>query len=80
MFAKWGQNLRKIKIKTPYIRLGDFLKFASICSSGGDAKAKILSDGVLVNREICRVRGKKLKAADIVNVDGVEYVIRNEGC
>lgn len=70
--------MKEIKIKTPEIRLGDFLKFASICSSGGGAKVKILNSEVYVNRKICRFRGKKLKNSDIVEVDGVEYIVKNE--
>ncbi len=70
--------MKEIQIKTPEIRLGDFLKFASICSSGGRAKAKILNAEVYVNHKVCKLRGKKLKNSDIVEVDGVEYIIKNE--
>ena len=74
----WGRILKEIKIKTPEIKLGEFLKFALICSSGGQAKAKILNSEVCVNRKICKLRGKKLKNADIVEADGVEYIIKHE--
>ena len=70
--------MKEIQIKTPEIRLGDFLKFASNCSSGGRAKAKILNSEVYVNHKVCKLRGKKLKNSDIVEVDGVEYIVKNE--
>ena len=42
------------------------------------SKVKILNSEVYVNRKICRLRGKKLKNSDIVEVDGVEYIVKNE--
>lgn len=70
--------LKNIHINTPYIKLGDFLKLASICSSGGEAKIKIANGDVLVNNEICTMRGKKLIDKDIITVDGMEYIVKNE--
>lgn len=72
------KNLKDIIINTQHIKLGDFLKLASICSSGGEAKIKIANGDVLVNNEICTMRGKKLRDKDIINVDGVEYIVKNE--
>lgn len=70
--------LKEININTQYIKLGDFLKLASICSSGGEAKMRIVSGEILVNNEICTIRGKKLRNKDIVTAYGMEYIIQNE--
>lgn len=70
--------LKEININTQYIKLGDFLKLASICSSGGEAKMRIASGEILVNNEICTIRGKKLRNKDIVTAYGMEYIIQNE--
>lgn len=67
--------MNKIKIKTEIIKLDAFLKWAAIASSGSEAKFYIQDEMVKVNNEICTQRGKKLKAGDIVNFDGVDYEI-----
>ena len=70
--------LKEIHINTQYIKLGDFLKLASICSSGGEAKVRIASGEILVNNEVCTMRGKKLRNKDTVTACGMEYIIQNE--
>lgn len=67
--------MNKIKIETEIIKLDAFLKWAAITSSGSEAKFYIQDEMVKVNNEICTQRGKKLKAGDIVNFDGVDYEI-----
>ncbi|ALP88890.1 MULTISPECIES: S4 domain-containing protein YaaA [Clostridium] len=67
--------MNKIKIETEIIKLDAFLKWAAIASSGSEAKFYIQDEMVKVNNEICTQRGKKLKAGDIVNFDGVDYEI-----
>lgn len=70
--------LKEIYINTQYIKLGDFLKLASICSSGGEAKIRVASGEILVNNVVCTMRGKKLKNKDVITVDGMEYLVKNE--
>ena len=48
-----------IKITTPYIKLDQLLKYANICSSGGEAKEIIQNGLVLVNDDVQFQRGKK---------------------
>ena len=48
----------EIKIKTPYIELDSLLKFASIVSTGGEAKIIIKSGEVFLNGEVCTMRKK----------------------
>ena len=70
--------LKEIYINTQYIKLGDFLKLASICSSGGEAKIRVASGEILVNNVVCTMRGKKLRNKDVITVDGMEYLVKNE--
>lgn len=61
----------KIKISTPYITLGQFIKLANIFDSGGMIKAFLKDEGALVNNEIEHRRGRKLYKNDIVKIDQV---------
>ena len=53
-----------LKIYTDYIKLDAALKLANAVESGGMAKMVILEENVLVNGEICTLRGKKLYPGD----------------
>ena len=53
-------------ITTEFIKLQDFLKFANAIESGGMAKTFIQEGDVLVNGEVCTMRGKKLHPGDEV--------------
>ncbi len=57
-------NEVSVAITTEYIKLQDALKFASLVYSGGEAKALIQEGQVLVNGEVCTMRGKKLRPGD----------------
>ena len=60
-----------IPIHTEFIKLQDFLKFANAVESGGMAKTVILNEDVMVNGEVCTMRGKKLRPGDVVTfMDG----------
>ncbi len=65
-----------LKINSHYITLGDFLKFFGLAATGGDAKMIVKSGGVLVNGEVCIMRGKKLMEGDTVEYDGHTYTIK----
>ncbi|MCM1270158.1 MAG: RNA-binding S4 domain-containing protein [Ruminococcus flavefaciens] len=64
-----------IKITTEFIKLDALLKFASLVGSGGEAKALIQDGQVLVNGEVCTMRGKKIRPGDIVSLDGEEVTV-----
>ncbi|MCL2662315.1 MAG: RNA-binding S4 domain-containing protein [Oscillospiraceae bacterium] len=66
-------GVKSIKIKGDYIKLDSLLKFASIASTGGEAKNRILNDEVFVGKEVCRARGKKIRPGDIVRCG--EYIL-----
>lgn len=66
-----------LPITTEFIRLQDLLKLASLVSTGGEAKLRILNGEVSVNGEVCTQRGRKLRPGDVVAFAGhtltVEY-------
>lgn len=57
-----------VSIHTEYIKLDQLLKFSGIAETGSAAKEIILSGNVLVNGEVCTMRGKKLYGKDKVTV------------
>lgn len=65
----------KIKINTEFIKLDALLKFASLVGSGGEAKQLIQDGHVLVNGEVCTMRGKKIRPGDTVSLDGREVTV-----
>jgi S4 domain protein YaaA len=56
----------KISIKSEYITLGQFIKFADIAASGGMVKAILQDYKILVNDIEENRRGKKLYPGDKV--------------
>ncbi len=68
--------MTEIKIETEFIKLDALLKFANLVSSGGEAKIRIAEGEVLVNGEICTMRGKKLRSSDTVELDGEQVCIK----
>lgn len=67
--------MEKVQIKTEYITLGQFLKFAGIISFGSDAKAFLQEEKVLVNEELENRRGRKLYPGYKVEVKNTGYII-----
>ena len=57
-----------IKINTEYIKLNQLLKFSGAVLSGGEADVVIREGKVLLNGEICTMRGKKIRGGDTVKV------------
>ena len=64
-----------IEIRTEYIKLDALLKYAALVGSGGEAKTIIAEGMVKVNGEVCTMRGKKLRAGDIVEYDAQRILI-----
>lgn len=67
--------MEKIKITTEFIKLDQLLKFAGIAGTGGHAKDLIINGDVLVNGEVCLMRGKKLRSNDQVQVEDEKFII-----
>ena len=64
-----------VPITTEFIKLQDLLKLASLVSTGGEAKLRILDGEVKVNGEVCTQRGKKLRPGDIVTFENHELTV-----
>jgi ribosome-associated protein len=59
-------GMNDVPIRDESIRLGQFLKLASLIDSGADAKA-VIGDGLVqVNGEVETRRGRQLRAGDVV--------------
>jgi len=59
-------GVRSIRISGEFIKLDALLKYASIVSTGGEAKIRIQNGEVCVNGEVCTLRGKKIKPGNVV--------------
>lgn len=70
--------MKTIVITTEYIKLQDLLKFASLASTGGEAKIMVQEGEVTVNGEVCTMRGKKIRPGDDVTVDGQHFTVAYE--
>ncbi len=71
-----------IPITTEYIKLDQLLKFSALAEHGAMAKEMILDGIVSVNGETCTMRGKKIRAGDVVTVvfeDGTVEITVEDG-
>lgn len=66
---------RKVAIQTEFIKLDQFLKYVGIAETGGHAKELITGGEVLVNGEICTMRGKKIRSGDRIVLGDQEFTI-----
>ena len=73
--VKRKENAIPVAITTEFIKLQDAMKYANIVYSGGEAKALIQEGEVLVNGEVCTMRGKKLRTGDKFTFNGQTYLI-----
>jgi ribosome-associated protein len=65
---------RRVNITGEYIKLDALLKYASIVSTGGEAKLRIQSGEVYVGTEVCTSRGRKIRPGDVVRC-GADIVL-----
>ena len=63
--------MKTVIIKTEFIKLQDLLKFANLVETGGMAKECVQCGEVMVNGEVCTMRGKKIRPGDVVEFDGL---------
>ena len=66
----------QISISSEYITLGQFLKFADIIYSGGEAKAFLATHEVIINGELDCRRGRKLRTGDVIEIEGSKFEIK----
>ena len=62
----------KVEIHTDYIKLDALLKYAGAVETGGQGKEMVTSGEVRVNGELRRMRGKKIRRGDRVQIGGKE--------
>ena len=65
----------QVSISTEFIKLESAMKLANIIPTGGTAKLEIQDGNVLVNGEVCTMRGKKLYPGDRFTFEGQQYLI-----
>ena len=65
----------KVEIHTDYIKLDVLLKHAGAVETGGQGKEMVTSGEVQVNGELCRMRGKKIRRGDRVQIGGKEIEV-----
>lgn len=70
--------MKEIRIKSEFIKLDQFLKWAEISSTGGEGKTLIMDGEVKVNDTVEFARGKKLHEGDIVEVNKKQFKIVRE--
>jgi ribosome-associated protein len=70
--------VKEITINSEFIKLDQFLKWAEIASTGGEAKALIIDGDVKINGTVEFARGKKLFAGDIIEVQQKQFKIVKE--
>jgi ribosome-associated protein len=69
--------MKTIEINTEFIRLDALLKLAGAVQTGGHAKMAVQSGEVLVNGEVCTMRGKKMRAGDRAQYRGEGYEVKS---
>lgn len=67
-----------VTIRTEFIKLDQFLKFAGAVETGGMAKELIQGGEVLVNGETCTMRGKKLVSGDVVVFEDLTLTVARD--
>ncbi len=65
----------EIPITTEFIKLEAFLKFSGAVETGGEAKNRIQNGEVMVDGEVCTMRGRKLTPGMEVSLDGSVYKV-----
>ena len=75
VIVKKKDSVIPVVIGTEFIKLESAMKLANILPSGGTAKLEIQDGNVLVNGEVCTMRGKKLYPGDKFTYEGQTYLI-----
>jgi len=70
------KGVKSVFISGDFIKLDALLKYASVVSSGGEAKVRIQNGEVILSGEVCTARGKKVKPGDIVRCGENVFLIK----
>lgn len=71
--------MREVAIRGDVIRLGQLLKLAGVVGAGGEVKALLGAEEVLVNGKPEARRGRQLHPGDEVRVAGEVLRVASEG-
>lgn len=64
-----------ITLNTEFITLGQLLKLSKVVSTGGEVKAYLASNKVLVNQLEEKRRGRKLYKGDVIEFEGDKILL-----
>lgn len=67
--------MEKVKIKTEFIKLDQFVKYVGLAGSGADAKNMVSEEMIKVNGQVELQRGKKLRSGDKIDINGKAFEI-----
>jgi ribosome-associated protein len=67
--------LTEVEIRSDFITLGQFLKFAGIVTDGADARVLLADEAIQVNGDTETRRGRKLYAGDTVTAFSNDYLV-----
>lgn len=67
--------MKQLQISTEYIKLEQALKLSDVITTGGEVKAFLAGNSVVVNGETETRRGRKLYPGDSFVADGKEFQI-----
>lgn len=70
--------MNRFVLKGEYITLGQFLKATDHINSGGEAKFFLYTHQCYINDIKTTMRGKKIRATDVVKIDSELYHIEND--
>ena len=70
--------MKIIKIHSGSIKLGQFIKYLGIVSTGGEIKNYLLENTVKVNKIATESRGKTIFEGDIVEINGEKFIVEVE--
>lgn len=70
-----NKKLVGIKLTSQYITLGQFLKFAGLVDTGGEAKEFLASEKILINGSEDNRRGRKLYPGDELLIKDIAYKV-----
>ncbi|MDR0491037.1 MAG: RNA-binding S4 domain-containing protein [Oscillospiraceae bacterium] len=68
-------GIKRVPVTGEYIRLDSLLKFASVVSTGGEAKIIIQSGEVLIGGKQCFQRGRKIRPGSLVQCGGYALLV-----
>ncbi|MCQ2792686.1 MAG: S4 domain-containing protein YaaA [Bacilli bacterium] len=71
-----NKKTHTITLKTEFITLGQVLKLSRVVSTGGEVKAYLASNKVLVNQSEENRRGRKLYKGDVVELEGDKILLK----